>query len=73
MPPSRIECVLCHVPCISATKGFDFCNGKDDNEDVMTLDDAEAAFMEEVKHICKKWRKRFENRVNKNGCTEASV
>jgi len=55
------------------TKGFDFCNGKDDNEDVMTLDDAEAAFMEEVKHICKKWRKRFENRVNKNGCTEASV
>lgn len=58
---------------ISAPKGFDFCNGKEENDDVGAMDDAEAAFLEEVKHLCKKWRKRLESRVNKNACGEASV
>eukprot|EP00112_Aurelia_sp_Birch-Aquarium-sp1_P007827 Seg1854.5 transcript_id=Seg1854.5/GoldUCD/mRNA.D3Y31 product="putative potassium channel protein YugO" protein_id=Seg1854.5/GoldUCD/D3Y31 len=54
-------------------KGFDFCNGKDDNESKMSFDEIENALVEDVKVICKKWRKRLENKANRNGCGEASV
>ena len=39
----------------------------------MTFDEIENALVEDVKILCKKWRRRLENKVNRNGCGEASV
>ena len=56
-----------------ATKGFDFCNGKEDKDNAMTMDEVEAAFVDDVKQVCRKWRKRIESKVNHKPCGEAKV
>eukprot|EP00795_Rhopilema_esculentum_P002201 gene2201-17797_t len=61
------------APKPKATKGFDFCNGKEDKDNAMTMDEVEAAFVDDVKQVCRKWRKRIESKANHKPCGEAKV
>ncbi|XP_065066805.1 uncharacterized protein LOC135692560 isoform X2 [Rhopilema esculentum] len=68
-PKPKDERYLIEMP--KTTKGFDFCNGKEDKDNAMTMDEVEAAFVDDVKQVCRKWRKRIESKANHKPCGEA--